>query len=140
MTRINVVEPDRLTDQHLFAELRELPRAWKYARPGRLDIPETYRMGDGHVLFFADKTGWLSERFALLLNEWRGRGFVWNGPDALIPVPGADGWWTPTDEARRANARRLIDRITTSSQVPRYRGEVVPRSFYAGLLVSEEAA
>jgi deoxyribonuclease (pyrimidine dimer) len=67
MTRINVVAPRDLTDQHLLAEYRELPRVFTLAqawldrgKPGAL--PERYALGTGHVKFFYDKTDYLAKR------------------------------------------------------------------------------
>lgn len=54
MTRINLVEPRYLTDEHLLAEYRELPRVFTYVdRHGIAeDRPESYKLGKGHVKFF----------------------------------------------------------------------------------------
>lgn len=61
MTRINVIDVNLLTDQHLFAEYREITRIFslvkqaceKYPTADILKkIPPTYRMRTGHVLFF----------------------------------------------------------------------------------------
>lgn len=59
MTRINLVHPSRLCDQHLLAELRELPRIPNGVLSGRLkrhydDAPEHYVLGYGHVKFFVN--------------------------------------------------------------------------------------
>lgn len=64
MTRINLVPPSELTDQHLFAEFREikmvpkaLARSLKGRRPrGVLEaIPKEFTLNTGHVMFFYDK-------------------------------------------------------------------------------------
>ena len=54
MTRINsAIDPKNLTDQHLIAELRELPRIFtavnKRIEKGKLfdDIPEKFTLGTG---------------------------------------------------------------------------------------------
>lgn len=66
MTRINTILATDLTDQHLFAEYREITRIFalvaaacqKHSVPAILTkIPANYRMGAGHVLFFM--TNWL---------------------------------------------------------------------------------
>jgi len=52
MTRVNLVDPSLLTDQHLRAEWHELPRVFTLAKawhargmPG--ELPETFRLGPG---------------------------------------------------------------------------------------------
>ena len=75
MTRINLVSPESLTDQHLMAEYRELPRVFGAVRK-RLsenkpfdDIPSTFRLGSGHVKFFYDKIQFLYLRQVDIINE-----------------------------------------------------------------------
>jgi deoxyribonuclease (pyrimidine dimer) len=71
MTRINVVPPSVLSNQHLMAEYRELPRIFTAVRklqdqgktPDDIDIPESYRLGSGHVKYFYDKLDWLIRRY-----------------------------------------------------------------------------
>jgi len=80
MTRINLVDPGCLCDQHLLAELRELPRIPNGVLSGRLqvsypDAPLAYKLGAGHVKFFVNKLGWLAWRYELLLAEASARGF-----------------------------------------------------------------
>lgn len=67
MTRINLVHPSKLADQHLLAEHRELTRipnaVLKRNTNFMLDLPTTYRMGPGHVRFFYNKLGFLYSRY-----------------------------------------------------------------------------
>lgn len=48
MTRINVVPVFELSDQHLMAEYRELPRVIKQ-KINTTDAPRLYKLGLGHV-------------------------------------------------------------------------------------------
>lgn len=84
MTRVNLIDPALLTDQHLFAEYREITRL--FALVGNaLDkhqaddviqkIPSDYRLGTGHVLFFYDKLGFIEHRYFALRDEVVARGF-----------------------------------------------------------------
>jgi len=83
MTRINLVEPHQLTDKHLMAEYRELPRIFTAVlklqeqgkTPADVDIPDQYVLGQGHMKFFYDKTFWLEKRYEQLYSELRQRGF-----------------------------------------------------------------
>lgn len=86
MTRINLVDPSQLTDKHLMAEYRELPRVFTAVRklqdqgksPKDIDIPETYVLGQGHVKFFYDKLIFLRIRYVAIQNELNCRGFNLN--------------------------------------------------------------
>ena len=85
MTRVNLVPPEELTDQHLFSEFRELkmvpkslarslrgaerrgvadPVAWVLAR-----CPREFVLGKGHVSFFYDKGTFLRRRYAAVRAE-----------------------------------------------------------------------
>jgi hypothetical protein len=123
MTRINCVPPSELTDKHLLAEYRELPRlfaltrAW-YDRDGDYSsLPKVYTMGKGHVKFFYDKSLWLFMRQCQLYDECYDRGFrvtrrpnmidsFWDGPRR--------SWndWTPTPEALAINRARIKERLS----------------------------
>lgn len=146
MTRINTIDPRFLSDKHLGAEYRELPRIlndakkrielaisfgnWKATevkeRVARLanDAPPSYRLGQGHVLFFRDKLAWLYRRHLQLKAEMqfrtslRGEGRVQYAID-LVPTfqflmehaPGWCGDWAPTSEDHIILIKRLIERM-----------------------------
>lgn len=78
MTRINIIAPNDLTNQHLFAEFRELPRVFTavkklYDNGKTLNdvagIPASYVLGNGHVKFFYARLTWLRNRFIELADE-----------------------------------------------------------------------
>lgn len=84
MTRINLVEPSQLSDKHLTAEYRELPRIFTLVmrqqeqhnyNPITLGIPAQYTLGKGHVKFFYNKIGWLLERYEKLYVELQNRNY-----------------------------------------------------------------
>ena len=84
MTRINVLPPALLSDEHIGGEYKELPRAFTYVRkwvakgytPETLpfEIPPTYLLGKGHVKFCYNKCRFLANRFAQLADERITRG------------------------------------------------------------------
>lgn len=119
MTRINCIPAVELTDKHLVAEYRELPRVFALARRARPREarPASYTLGTGHVLFFYDKLEWLTKRHAELVSEMRRRGFTVN-----FPVPPAHpdralyGDWVPTDQALKVNRRRIRVRLREAKQ------------------------
>lgn len=54
MTRINLVPPEELCDQHLLAEHRELTRIPNAVAKGKYHLkgqPAEYKLGEGHVRF-----------------------------------------------------------------------------------------
>ena len=126
MTRVNLVDPRELADQHLFAEFRELTRIpkslWlsieRHGIEGTLRrVPQTYALGRGHVLFFYDKGLFLTRRFEALRIELRRRAYNFNEAVEL------DEWgvldldprlmqdYTPTPEAIALSRARLAERI-----------------------------
>ena len=82
MTRINLVPPEELSDQHLVAEYREifmvgssLQRSlrspnWEKTKES---IPKKFTLNKGHVKFFYDKGKYLSERYDVLIKEMKRR-------------------------------------------------------------------
>lgn len=81
MTRINLILPSDLYDQHLLAEYRELPRIFTYVEKLKSlpsDIPPKYTMGKGHVKFFANKLKYLMKRQFEITHELMDRGFKIN--------------------------------------------------------------
>lgn len=79
MTRINVgVDPAELPDKLLLAEHREITRIPNAVKSGRAkfsDIPETFRLGAGHVKFFYSRLLYLKKRYNSLYRESIKRGF-----------------------------------------------------------------
>ena len=80
MTRVNLVDPMKLADQHLVAEYREifmigsaLQRSLG-SKAGVKDIPENFTLNTGHIKFFYDKGEYLSKRYDCLIEEMKRRG------------------------------------------------------------------
>ena len=68
MTRINLVPPTELCDQHLLAEHRELTRIPNAVAKGKFSLkgqPEDYKLGEGHVRFFFNKLAFLKQRYVV---------------------------------------------------------------------------
>lgn len=128
MTRINLVEPSDLTDKHLLAEYRELPRI--FTAVGKLidqgvdindiwdDIPKRYVLGTGHCKFFYNKLQWLSIRYSSLHMELVNRKFnlddsIYQGVTsnyAKLIKPGWWQYWKPSPEEKYLNMYRLTVR------------------------------
>jgi len=124
MTRINCIPVEELTDKHLGAEYRELPRLFgqiqKAIERGELPNdprnPTEYKLGTGHTRFFYDKVYWLCNRYTALAEECerRGRHVSYPHPPASVfEIP--DRWWsnwTPTPEAMELNRQRIQERLS----------------------------
>ena len=140
MTRINLISPSLLTDQHLLAEYRELPmvhaalrrsvksKSWRLNGKLPVPIPSKFCLGAGHVIFFYDKLFYLDMRYTLLQDEMIKRG--WNpDPDRTlslegIPLEFKTGYgWTPDREAIDIIRARLIQKLDMKPGFYRYKGK-----------------
>jgi hypothetical protein len=110
MTRINLVPPSELCNQHLLAEYRELPRVFRLARvlPDS-EKPPHYTLGKGHVKFFYDKLQYLENRFKELVRECLKRGFKvqYTSPNQFRHHEALRGDYIPTGEALELNRERI---------------------------------
>lgn len=91
MTRINAnIDPADLCDQHLLAEYREIVRIPNHVLKHKINftqIPDTFRLGTGHVKFFYNKIGFLHYRFNFLKHNLNHRGIKNNiEDDSFIKV------------------------------------------------------
>lgn len=129
MTRINLVNPESLSDAHLGAEYRELPRIFGLVRkaiergetPSDPRNPTSYTLGKGHCRFFYPRLGWLSRRYLQLCDECRVRGRVVSfgsvqGLIAGIP-PEWLGDWVPSVTDIELNVARI--NIRGGLRIPR---------------------
>ena len=78
MTRINLVEPRELSNQHLVAEYREIftvgsalqrslkSKNWKKTKQ---NLPKELTLNVGHVKFFYNKGKYLYKRYQLIVEE-----------------------------------------------------------------------
>lgn len=116
MTRINCVPPAELCDQHLLAEFRELTRIPNQVLSGKLQSKypgiDTYRLGEGHVKFFASRCRFLWTRYHKLYEECTRRGFR---VTMIFPSPTnfheAWGDWDPDEAAMALNRARIAERM-----------------------------
>lgn len=129
MTRINCIPPEELTDKHLLAEYRELPRIFKLARQPKNQKeadswPKKYTLGTGHVCFFYDKLEYLFKRQINLVEEMQKRGFNTSFDPYALPELFKDKFsntqffndWKPTYEAMSINRDRISIRLRESNE------------------------
>jgi deoxyribonuclease (pyrimidine dimer) len=136
MVRINLIEPWRLSDQHLVAEYNEILMLLGYVRKHALaktKAPDNYCLGKGHVVFFRDKLGYIKKRHEALKKEMKARGFR--------PIKSADlkglgpaNDWKPCKNDGALIRKRLADKIRKKPGFYRYYGKKKPEKFFTGLL------
>ena len=109
------------------AEIHEMPRVFSLARKSITDFknsyqwslhkkpPKHYVLGTGHMNFFVDKISFLNERYKLLCNEWKSRGFNVHPISEESLLQGIDksflGSYSPTQEAIELNRGRINQRL-----------------------------
>jgi len=121
MTRINLVPPAELCDQHLLAEHRELTRIPNAVAKGKFSLkgqPEDYKLGEGHVRFFFNKLAFLKQRYDLLHKECLARGFnvqyFW--AEELPDDPNLWQNYLPTENALALNRERIALRMPVKAR------------------------
>lgn len=118
-----------LTQQHLIAEYRELPRIFNLVRAAILRDeqpcdkrnPLDYTLGTGHCRFFYPRLGWLKRRQAEIIEEMLRRGYSPQFLDVTnIDAGIAEHWlgdWEPDDRAMAINRERIATRLAPRSVV-----------------------
>lgn len=136
MTRINLIAPAELTDQHLIAEYREirhvgpsLQRSLKSKKGfDRSRIPSKFTLNAGHVLFFYNKGKYLHNRFNKLVEEMKRRGMKPNSEitfnEQLFPSEFYNDW-VPSEEDKNITKERIKLRISQKPGWYRRYGKVV---------------
>ena len=116
MTRINLIPPEELCDQHLLAEHHELTRIPNAVAKGKYHLkgqPAEYKLGEGHVRFFFNKLAFLKKRYDALHAECKARGFnvqyIWN--ETLPDDPSLWLDYEATEAALQINRERIQERM-----------------------------
>lgn len=128
MTRINIaISPKKLSDEHLKAEHREIVRV-RHVVNTKSPIPLQFTLGEGHVLFFANKIGYVYNRYKEIYQECILRGF--NVTDMSSSFDGLDITknYTPTIGDKLKITQRLVQRIKEQKN-PHYYGKPVDMDF-----------
>lgn len=115
MTRINLIPVEELSDQHLLAEYRELPRMAKFAGKTvqrKEDIPVTFTLNKGHMTFFLDKAEFLEDRHAEIVEECLRRGINLTDPKPFtMPRVFEQSDWTPSEEEIEVSRERIREKL-----------------------------
>lgn len=129
MTRIDCIPTDHIPrHKRLVAAYREMLRVRHlYPRKSKPSVP-TYRTGEGHVLFFADKGAWLLKRHAELRERMRQYDFEVNFElDLSHWPPEAMGDWEPSIGDKLVSIARIINRVMNGDRdkrVDKYRKQL----------------
>ena len=123
MTRINLVDPKELSDQHLVAEYREIfmvggsLKRTLVSKNGYQEskVPKQYTLNAGHVYFFYNKGKYLDNRYQQLIKEMKKRGF---NPDKSRTFPkeifienGLYNDWIPNSNDYKLIRKRIESKI-----------------------------
>lgn len=135
MTRINLIDPTELLDQHLIAEYREIRlltqnmrRIFASKSGGNKDrIPKQFTLNKGHVIFFLDKGKYIHNRYQLLQAEMRKRGFTPQHEQIDISVwpEGYFNDWQPSEADKEIVRDRIRLRVSQRPGWYRYYGKQI---------------
>lgn len=146
MTRINTIDFDDLTDQHLMAEYRELPmvmgsmRRSLKSKNGIRNIPPKFTLNSGHVKFFYNKGRFLKWRYENLIEKLTERGYnLDENREVDFSVfdlyPQID--WEPTNEDMKVSAERILIRVAEKPSWYKYLSKQLCYNTYVQLLNSK---
>lgn len=127
MTRINAsIQPYELTDQHLLAEIRELPRILNTVKSGKAKIEnktDIFKLGSGHVTFFYPRLQFLVSRHKELIKEANFRRFqTLNYSESYENLPKhLLNDWKPTNTVREILKERVNERLAGMKNLKRNR-------------------
>ena len=134
MTRINIIPPNELTDQHLVAEYKEIRQLvgglqrTLNSKNGFQEkkVPEQFTLNEGHCYFFYDKGAYIHVRYNRVRSEMIDRGFE---PKHKFPL---EKWpvelygdWSPTKRDMDIVRERIALRISERPNWYRYRGKLL---------------
>ncbi len=143
MVRINIINPKFLADQHLIAEYNEILMLLGYVKKNPelniKKIPDKYKLGPGHILFFKNKLKYLDKRFLLLKQEMNKRGFSSNmNIDLSLFQKYLINDWEPRDEDKKIIKERLTYKINLKPEYYRYYKEKKPKEFFIEMIKNAE--
>ena len=152
MTRINLIKPQYLLDQHLMAEYRELPMVNASLRRSldspnwpTIKLPKQYTLNTGHVKFFYNKRVFLQERWHLLIAELLRRSFVII-PDQRnvdfsifdeVPIDAVADAWKPTNKDIKININRILLRVKEKPNWYKYKSKSITYAWYKDRILNK---
>jgi len=137
MVRINLLPPEKLTDQHLIAEYNEILMLFGYVKkhPETYNIHHEYCLGKGHIRFFKDKLKYLKNRHELLKKEMKARGFKRQITIKLSDYPKElRNDWKPRPKDFKIIKARIREKIKLKPNYYRYYRQPRTQKFLLDLL------
>ena len=138
MTRINLVPPIELTDQHLIAEYREIFMVAGSLRRTLLSkngydeskVSKKYTLNKGHVYFFYNKGKYLHKRYLDLISEMKSRGFAPMEarmfPDKIFINNNLYNDWVPDNDDLLLIRKRINQKIQMKPNWYRKTKNIIP--------------
>jgi len=137
MVRINLISPERLTDQHLIAEYNEILMLIGHIKkhPKINSQPKEYCLRKGHINFFKNKIKYLKNRHELIKKEMKKRKFQTNKTIKLSQFKKEQkNNWKPKTKDFAIIEKRITSRIKQKPNYYRYYGKNKPAEFLINLL------
>lgn len=122
MTRVNVIPVSELSDQHLIAEYRELPRTLKQEMD-LTNVSSTYILGKGHAKWARRHWKFTLNRLFDLHKEMLYRGFKPSYEPSMITIHmntlidhynDSDADYIVTESDIELNRQRILERYNTN--------------------------
>ncbi len=137
MVRVNLIEPLKLSDQHLIAEYNEILMLVGYVKkfPVLDGIPKEYVLGEGHIKFFKNKLGYLQDRHNKLRKEMSWRKFKVN-KKLVVKGFGKEYFslWKPKKKDFDLIKNRIKEKIELKQGFYRYYGKQKNNEFFIDLM------
>ena len=119
MVRINLINPNMLTDEHLVAEYVEIQMLVKFMCKYPFgDVTNKYTLGKGHMNFFRDKPQFIYTRFLDVVNEINKRKINYNLDNVneylnLLHnlMNFNDTKYDPDTLSKEINTKRVVERL-----------------------------
>jgi deoxyribonuclease (pyrimidine dimer) len=137
MVRINLIQPQFLTDQHLMAEFNEILMLCGYVKkhPEEINIPQKFTLGKGHIKFFKNKLLYLQQRHKLLKEELLKRNYnVTKDMDINIYDNKLKNDFTPTEKDKNIIKDRIIEKLKMKPNYYTYYRKHENVYFYTNLI------
>lgn len=136
MTRINLLQPQELADQHLLSEYRELPRIIGLVKKSvhskkieeiKKKMTDKYVLGTGHVIFFYNKGEFLEKRYSSIVEELKNRKFSVQFDKLDVSIFIENGLyyndWVPSEEEIKISLERIKEKIAMKPLFYKYSNE-----------------
>lgn len=137
MVRVNLINPEKLADQHLIAEYAEILILRQYILnyPSTENLPEHFTLNKGHMRFFKDKVRYLKERHDRIRKEMIKRKFQ---PKIIFNLKGFKKMnlqnWKPCLKDKNIIKKRIKTKLRKKPKFYRYYGQNKKLNFFINLI------